>query len=202
VQATDKYLNEHHVERRMITLDQTADKQSGEAINRDVLRAMEHGMNKIRKLYESPFSPQIIQARLQRRFYKVHLSMICNHLDLRCQLQSITVALEATLPAPRNLTKAQALLKAAQKNVKELNKKAAILRVTYLEEQAMLLEGNNDKKAADIRQRILKAEQLTQMFKKLRSYLRPNQHNHISHVLVPADGKPPKELNDWVAHVA
>jgi hypothetical protein len=158
---------------------------------------MEHGMNTIRNLYESPFSPQIMQARLQRRFYKSHLTMKKTWIDLRRQLSSIESVLEAPLPAPRTLAEAQAMLTATQKNVRDLNKRAASLRILYLEEQAMLLEGSDDPKAADIRRRILKAEQLTQMFKKLRSYLRPNQHSSLSHVMVPADGKPPKEATKW-----
>jgi hypothetical protein len=43
------------------------DLEIGEAVKRDISRAMEHGMNKIRKLYILPFSPQITQAMLQWR---------------------------------------------------------------------------------------------------------------------------------------
>jgi hypothetical protein len=123
--------------------------------------------------------------------------MLRNHLDLRRQLQSTAKELTATLPEPRDLDEARILLRAAQKNVKQLNKKASRLRITYLKEQAKVLDGNNDTKAAEIRRRIIKAEELTQMFKKLRSYLRPNQHSSLSHVMIPADGKPPKEAKQW-----
>jgi hypothetical protein len=152
MKATEKYMTNHHVERHMLNLDTNGsyDAHTWEAIDRDVSRAMQHGMNKIRKLYESPFSPQITQARLQWRFYKVHLSMMCNHLDLRRQLKSISSTMAETLPEPRNTEEAQTLLKAAQKNVKVLNNKSALLYITYLEEQAMLMEGNNDPKAADV----------------------------------------------------
>jgi hypothetical protein len=85
------------------------------------------------------------------------------------------------------------LLQAAQKNVRELHKKAASLRASYLEEQAVLPDGNNDPKAAGI----VKAEELKCMFKKLRSYLRPNQHSSLSHVMVPANGRQPKQATDW-----
>ncbi len=76
--------------------------------------------------------------------------MLYNHLDLKTQLKSIQAALSTTLPAPRDRDEAQLLLRAAQKNIKDLNKKAASLRILYLEEQAMLLDGNNDPKAAEI----------------------------------------------------
>ena len=72
-----------------------------------------------------------------------------------------------------------------------------MLQMTYLVEQAVLLESNNDPKSAEIRKRILKAEELTRMFKKLWSYLWPNQHNNLTHVVVPTDGLPPKESQHW-----
>jgi hypothetical protein len=61
----------------------------------------------------------------------------------------------------------------------------------------MLLEGNNDPKVADIQKQILKAEEITRMFNKLCSYLRPSQQSSLSHVMIPADGLPPKESKEW-----
>jgi hypothetical protein len=129
VEAVDNYMNDHRLEHRMIRLgtDGGKDRKLGEAIDCNILWSMEHGMNKIRKIYVSPFSPQITQARLQWRFYKVYHLMITNYLDLRNQLRLIESTFEIMLPAPRNCEEAQALLRAAQKNVKDLNKKAATL---------------------------------------------------------------------------
>ena len=199
VDAVAKYHQAHRMASRLITLGNKGgeDPEIGEAIDRDITRSMAHGMNTIRKLYTSPFSPQIQQARLQRRYYKVYLSMLANHLDLRRQLESIQSSMTETLPEPRNRNEAKLFLRSAQQHVRDLNKKASELRITYLEEQARLLETNNDPKAADIRKRILKAEELIRMFNKLRSYLRPHQQSNLSHVLVPSDGKPPKEAMEW-----
>ena len=199
VKSVDKYMQDHKLEQRMVALATSGaeDIEKGESIDRDISRSMAHGMNKIRKLYTSPFSPQIKNARLRRRYYKVYLSMLLNHLDLRRQLRSIQSNLEETLPEPTNRDEAKAFLRVAQTNVRELNKKAATLRMTYLEEQAMYLETNNDPKSAEIRKRILRAEEMKRTFKKLRSYLRPNQHNSLSHVMIPSDGLPPKESKEW-----
>mgnify|MGYP000270317267 CR=1 FL=1 len=60
----------------------------------------------------------------------------------------------------------------------------------------MLLDGNNDPKAAKIPKRILKAEEMKRMFQKLQSYLSPNQHSSLSHVMVPTDGRPPKQATE------
>jgi hypothetical protein len=105
-----------------------------------------------------------------------------NHLDLTNQFNLIKAKLEETLPEPRNQEEAQTLLRAAQKNVRELNKKAAALRMLYLEEQAMLLEANDDPKVAESWKQILKAKEMIQMFKKLQSYLQePAQQSQPRH---------------------
>jgi hypothetical protein len=67
-------------------------------IDRDITRVMAHGMNTIRKLYTSPFSPQVKQARLRQRFYKLHLTMLRNRLDLAAQLSSLAAALDEEIP--------------------------------------------------------------------------------------------------------
>jgi hypothetical protein len=68
VKAVDAYLTKHWVEQRMLHLDEEKGANTAplEGIDRDITRGMAHGMNKIRKLYNSPFSPEIKQARLQR----------------------------------------------------------------------------------------------------------------------------------------
>jgi hypothetical protein len=48
--------------------------------------------------------------------------------------------LEDRLPEPWEKEEAIALLSAAQKNLRDLNKKAAALPLTYLEEYAMFLK--------------------------------------------------------------
>jgi hypothetical protein len=48
-----------------------------------------------------------------------------------------------------------------------------------------------------IRERILKAEAIKMMYKKLCSYLKPREHNCISHIQVPSDGLPPKQSKQW-----
>jgi hypothetical protein len=129
VKAVDQYMQDHRVTPRMaaICTEAQVDPERGKAIDRDITRSMDHGMNKICKLYTSPFSEQICHSRLQRLFYKVSLSMLTNHLDLHRQLISIQHELPDQLPEPRNIAEARTLLRAAQKNVHDLDKKAASL---------------------------------------------------------------------------
>ena len=81
--------------------------------------------------------------------------------------------------------------------MRELNKRASELRITHLEDQIRHLEDQDDGKAAKIRDRILKAEAIKAMYKKLRSYLKPQTHNRLSHIKVPDNGRPPKQSTSW-----
>ena len=53
-------MQDHRLEHRMTQLgtNRGEDPSIGEAVDRDILRSMEHGMNKIRKLFTSPYSSQ------------------------------------------------------------------------------------------------------------------------------------------------
>ena len=60
IEAVNKYMQDHRLEHRMTQLgtNRGEDPSIGEAVDRDILRSMEHGMNKIRKLFTSPYSSQ------------------------------------------------------------------------------------------------------------------------------------------------
>ena len=199
VEAVAKYMEDHRVLQRLMEVSEAEhpNQEKIEAIDRDITRAMTHAINKIRKVYTSPFSPQIKQARLRRRFYKLHLSMLSNSLDLRTQLESLEKVLDETLPFPNNIEEAKQLLRSAQKYVRDVTKRAAELRKTYLEEQAQNLDAEDKEKAALIRKRIVKAEEIKQMYMKLRRYLKPQGRSSLNHIMVPDDDLPPKIAQLW-----
>ncbi len=64
-------------------------------------------------------------------------------------------------------------------------------------DQISQLRDEDEGQAATIREGILKAEAIKTIYKKLRSYLRPREHNRISHIQVPSDGLPPKQSKQW-----
>ena len=105
VEAVAKYLEEHRVLQQLteVSAMPTVDIPKIEAINQDITRAMASAIKKIRKIYTSPFSPQIKQARLRRRFYKLHLSMQLNNLGLRAPLDRLSIELEEALLAPTTI---------------------------------------------------------------------------------------------------
>jgi hypothetical protein len=120
-----------------------------------------------------------------------------NNLDLHSQLENLSKVLDNELPIPATINKARQLLRDAQKNVRKVTSKAAELRITFLKEQAQDLEGNDDEKAALIRKRIVKAEEIKMMYMELRCYLNPQGRSNLIHVMVPDDNLPPKEAKLW-----
>lgn len=129
VKVVANYMEDHRVLQQLMELSTTQepDEAKIEAIDRDISRAMHHSMRAIHKIHIWPFSRQIKQARLQQRFYKLHLSMKINNLDFTSQLQSLLQAPYKEMPAPPNLEEARKLLRDAQKNVTERTQRAAEL---------------------------------------------------------------------------
>jgi hypothetical protein len=78
VELVAKYLEDHRVLQRLMEVSKAKEPDNAkiEAIDRDISRAMAHAIKKLRKVYTSLFSPTIKQACLQRRFFKLHLSML------------------------------------------------------------------------------------------------------------------------------
>jgi hypothetical protein len=94
---------------------------------------------------------------------------------LALQIDTIFAELDKELHRPDNVEQAQLLLRLAQKYVRELNKRASNLRVTHSEDQIRSLKDIDNEKAAKIREHIIKAEAFKKMYKKLRSYLKPER---------------------------
>jgi hypothetical protein len=130
VEAVATYMEEHRVLRRLVELSTAKhhDEAKIKAINQDISCAMSHTINTTQNIYLLPFSPQIKQARLRRRFYKLHLSMILNQLDLQRKLRRITQVLDKALPALSTLE--VCLLQDAQNNVRNITKKAKQIWIT------------------------------------------------------------------------
>jgi ubiquinone/menaquinone biosynthesis C-methylase UbiE len=112
---------------------------------------------------------------------------------------SIEQERDEQLPFPSNVEEAKQLLRSVQKYVREMTKKAAALRMKYLEEQAQQLEAIDDITAATIRKRIAKAEEIKKMYMKLRRYLNPQGNSSMNHVMVPDDNLPPKLAQLWLS---
>jgi hypothetical protein len=112
-------MEEHHVLQRLMEVSSASEPDEAKigAIDRDITQAMAHAINQIRKVYVSPFSPQIKHTRLRRQFYKLHLSIHINQLDLYSQIANLLIELHEEVPAPTNIDKAHQLLCDAQKRV-------------------------------------------------------------------------------------
>jgi hypothetical protein len=69
--------------------------------------------------------------------------------------------------------------------------------VSHLEKQGTDLEGIYDKKAALIRKRIIKAEEVKKMYMKLRRYLNPQGRSSLNHIMVPDNDLPQRIAQLW-----
>lgn len=124
--------------------------------------------------------------------------MLLSNLNLQRQLDSILQVLDDILQAPSsNLEEACQLLRAAQNNVRTINKKAEQIRITYLEELAANLDAVDDEKAALIQKRIAKAEEIKRMYIKLCRYMNPKGRSSLNHIMIPNNNLPPCIARLW-----
>lgn len=66
-----------------------------------------------------------------------------------------------------------------------------------MEEQAQILKATNAEEAAKIQKRIVKAEEIKQMYLKLRRYLKPQGRSSVNQIMVPDNDLPPKVAQLW-----
>jgi hypothetical protein len=73
VEHVSKYLEDHRALQRLLQVNEALEPDLAKiaAIDRHITRAMAYAIKRIRKVYASPFSPQVKQAQLRRRFYKL-----------------------------------------------------------------------------------------------------------------------------------
>jgi DNA-binding ferritin-like protein len=113
------------------------------------------------------------------------------------KVESIYQEIDEEIPAPANLKETRQLFRDSQKNVQTITKKAAALGITFLEEQAQNLEAVDNAKAAMIRKRIAKAEDINKMYLKLCRYLNPQGQSSLNHLKLPDEDPSP-----CLAHIA
>jgi hypothetical protein len=88
-------------------------------------------------------------------------------------------------------------LSAIQKTIRKLRKEARQRRQDFLTRRVDFECGGDTEKAAKIRMRIQKAEDLRQVCTKISHVVKPNQSSGLSTVLIPVYNPDPKQATIW-----
>jgi hypothetical protein len=144
-----------------------------------------------------PRSGKLHEAQTRLRIYQKLLTQIRTQRDMTAQIQKRQAQLATPIPLPSTLVETNAKLRASQKEVRELSRKAYDLRNEQKKELADAIattEGSSKEKAL---QRVQRAQHTKEMFARLPS-IKPRTSTGISMIKVPVD-KPnnPKEALIW-----
>jgi hypothetical protein len=152
----------------------------------------------------TPWSPQFANAVNQKSFWKIALSLKSNHRrpneNFRLWAKTIGVDDFSSL----DLTTIKRNYRAAQKELREVEKRAAHLQEQHLQSMLTDAELSGDKETVQKRLRVLiRAHERKTQFQRLKLILKPSESGGMSHVLVPKDFSAKdypynsKEVQEW-----
>jgi hypothetical protein len=159
---------------------------------------------KTKKTNTTPWSPIFGAAVARKAFWKIGMSLKLMHKRPSDEYIRWAESLDVKDFKSLHINEVSRNLRAAQRNLREITKKADALREEHLRqliEQAeeQLCEATYQKRLQKIKQ----AHARQQNFKRLRSIIKPSQKGGLSYILVPKNFHPdeypynPEEVNDW-----
>ena len=178
ITAIVKELNHHNFWEKLERLKQATSPRPllAEKIDRDLTRAAKFAAKKIKRRYQTPWSPAFAKAWATIHFFKIAKSRLKNpHIDYTPafqQWQNKYPHLPPTIPTTHESIDLG--MRVAIQQLKEAKQHAFSLRQEHLEERARLyatMEDMGNKKAVD---RLKRAELLSQTYRKLSSIRKPN----------------------------
>lgn len=169
-----------------------------ESTDRQLGRAMQAGEKQCKKKQAVPWSPHLHQAKTKVRILEAAQSQVNTRMDHSATIESLQSYLPFPIRVPSNMQELKQQLLNARKEHKKLLHTAEESRKKHLEERltAHASAGDEDKKK--ILKRIMKAEAIKAMYKKLR-FLKKNSINEgMSMLLVPEDQQDdPNTCQNW-----
>ena len=169
VEAKDKYLQDHDFYSRIQRLKglQQADPELAEAIDRDWLRGSKTAGKRARHAKKTWWSSELAKAKQETNLYRTLLSMLRQNRDYSAQLSRLRSA-NPTESLPDNKKDCSKALRDSRKKEREIIKASLKYREDEMLQHITLSQLKGDKSKSDILRNIRKAEEIKQMFNKLR----------------------------------
>jgi hypothetical protein len=182
---------------RVDSLHDRNDIHLAETLDDKITAGMKSAGKKCKTTKRLPRSGKLHEAQTHLRIYQKLLTQIRTQRDMSAQILKCQEQLPQSIPLPSSLAETNAKLRASQREVRKLSRKAFDLRNQQKEELANAIatvEGTSKEKAL---QRVQRAQHTKEMFAQLPS-IKPKTSSGISMIKVPVD-KPdkPKEALVW-----
>ena len=144
-------------------------------IDRDITRAMLQAERKVRKSQKPPWSPELKQASLSVKYYKLLLQQHRLKTNHSTAINHTLQQMEVQPPVPNSPQDYQTLLRKAQKKLKLIRRTAHELRTQHLETLFQRYAMLDDKKMRQVIKRIMRAEATKRCYRKLRWLTKPSK---------------------------
>jgi hypothetical protein len=199
IEAKDEYLEDHNFFTRIAKLQQlvTPDEDLAEQLDRDWERASLTAGKKTRKARKSWWSTKLAKAKQETNLYRTLLSMLRQRRDYSTQLTKLRNTCP-TIELPDSIRKCSQALRDARSNERDIIKDSFQHREDEILQNIENCNMQDDKSKGDILRNIRKAEEIKQLFNKLKFIRGKYQQSGISSLEVPSvDGDNPKKCKDW-----
>ena len=169
MESKDKYLQEHSFYNRITLLQDLteANPELAESIDRDWLQASLTAGKQSRKVKKTWWSSTLAKAKQLSNLYRTLLSMLPEKQNYRPQLGRLQ-ALNPSIDLPNNIHTCSKALREAQKQERTIINDSLHYREEEQLLQADISHISGDAAKATILQNIRKAEEIKQLFNKLR----------------------------------
>jgi hypothetical protein len=168
-----------------------------EQLDRDWERASKTAGKQSRKARRSWWSTKLAKARHETNLYRTLLSMLRQRRDYSTQLQRLRIVCP-TIELPTSIRKCSQALREARRNERIIIKDSFQHREDELLQNIATSNMQDDTPKSDILRNLRKAEEMKQLFNKLKFIRGKYQKTGISSLQVPTvDGDNPKTCTNW-----
>ena len=145
------------------------------AIDQDITTAILKAEQHVKRRARPPWSPTLREASLRVKLLKLYFRQFVGKDNLSSAIKHTKLRMSTShnLTTPQTKRECQTQLRRAQKDLRQIRRKAYEIRAQYLETLAMQYNIQGDKSKESIIKRIQQAEATKQCYRKLRWILKP-----------------------------
>jgi hypothetical protein len=170
VTSMHAYCNDNQVYQMTAEATESSDPTRLNHLDAEVSKAMEAGLQAVKKIYRTPFSPEMRQNRLIRSFYTLHLTQFKTGHSKVWAIRTVESKMTSPSLPPADQQECHLLLKDVQTKIRKLRQQAVQKRRDFLTRRVDF--GGDVEKADKIRALIQKAEDLCEVCRKIRHVVR------------------------------
>jgi hypothetical protein len=211
IQEAHRYLDNQNIYNRLRELQSTddpwteEDKNEYELCDQTIIHGMLLAESRTKPLKTVSWSPAFGKAVSKKSFWKIALSLKMNYTQPNDEFMKWAETMEITDFKSISLETIKKSLRAAQKELKEIEKEAEVLREAHLRDMltSAELNGGDDQKIQKRLKVLIRAHEQKQHFRGLKQVFKPQTAGGLSYILIPknfnADHFPydPAKVNDW-----